>query len=188
MGSTISSPVTPITTKNKKATTNNTKNKKTTDITINKTANATTIPTKNTDATTITSKDTDSKDLLINECCICLYPYTFTYRAPISLPCGHTFCKQCTQEMNTKTCAICRAVLSIPSYKIKKNLALIEVLEHFKLLADDESAKERLTRRAVKLVGNLSQNAIDNFFILTYLLVASFIYFFPFYIYYKPKC
>ena len=44
-------------------------------------------------------------------CCICKDVYNFLEKKPLVLPCGHTFCRSCLQQMksrNYKICPLCR--------------------------------------------------------------------------------
>jgi hypothetical protein len=38
------------------------------------------------------------------ECEICFFEYNETLRRPLSLPCGHTFCKSCVQSLRNLLC------------------------------------------------------------------------------------
>src|SRR6218665_2281700 len=73
----------------------------------------------------------------VTECCICLKTFT----DPRMLPCIHTFCFQCLQEMVDKSdkkpgdtilCPMCRKEFTIPSdgvQAIQKNVFLAGVIE-----------------------------------------------------------
>ena len=80
----------------------------------------------------------------ITECCICLKTFT----DPRMLPCIHTFCFQCIQDMVDKVgkinqcalpCPVCRKEFQIPNDGInvtQKNFfmtSLIEALKHAKM-------------------------------------------------------
>uniref|UniRef100_A0A7E4UZP5 RING-type domain-containing protein n=1 Tax=Panagrellus redivivus TaxID=6233 RepID=A0A7E4UZP5_PANRE len=79
----------------------------------------------------------------MNECCICNGTYNRTNRAPVTVSCGHTFCMNCTcTKTNGKTfwCPICRtnSFFGVRLNPMSKNLALIQVLDNFNLLASDD--------------------------------------------------
>uniref|UniRef100_A0A7E4ZR25 RING-type domain-containing protein n=1 Tax=Panagrellus redivivus TaxID=6233 RepID=A0A7E4ZR25_PANRE len=76
------------------------------------------------------------------ECCVCTCTYDRTNRAPVSINCGHTFCKCCIPRfINNKqlSCPVCRAVSIVGDSGFQKNLALIQALDKLKLLASDDS-------------------------------------------------
>lgn len=73
----------------------------------------------------------------ITECCICLKTFT----DPRMLPCIHTFCPQCLQDMVDKSdkkpedalpCPVCRKKFTIPEYgiqHIQKNFFMASIIE-----------------------------------------------------------
>uniref|UniRef100_A0A7E4UZP3 RING-type domain-containing protein n=1 Tax=Panagrellus redivivus TaxID=6233 RepID=A0A7E4UZP3_PANRE len=110
------------------------------------------------ESTTSSVSVPDTKGVKINECCICYYTYNSSNRAPLSLPCGHTFCKQCTKQMKSILsikCATCRKVLHVGIKDAPKNYALIQTLENFNLLASDDTV-ENIATKAVKLNDNVN--------------------------------
>lgn len=62
-------------------------------------------------------------------CCVCEYEYNLEERKPLALPCGHTFCGSCLQEMKTRNnclCPVCRDGWdgqSLDSFPIIRQLA-----------------------------------------------------------------
>lgn len=59
-------------------------------------------------------------------CAICLEKYNYNKNKPYSLyPCGHTFCNECLQQINTKKCSKCRKVTVFKQI----NYAILETLD-----------------------------------------------------------
>uniref|UniRef100_A0A7E4UWP9 RING-type domain-containing protein n=1 Tax=Panagrellus redivivus TaxID=6233 RepID=A0A7E4UWP9_PANRE len=93
--------------------------------------------------------DPDFKN--ISSCCICYEKYTRIYRQPISMSCGHTFCKNCVRRMLISRmfqCALCRTLSMIVVDKMSKNIALATILEKFNLFDSDEGLEEAKLQRA----------------------------------------
>uniref|UniRef100_A0A7E4W260 RING-type domain-containing protein n=1 Tax=Panagrellus redivivus TaxID=6233 RepID=A0A7E4W260_PANRE len=81
-------------------------------------------------------------DLDISRCCVCYGIYNRTNRAPMSMPCGHTFCRGCIRQMTTEilfSCGICRTISPVGWVSTKKNVVLIQALEKMNLLATDDT-------------------------------------------------
>uniref|UniRef100_A0A7E4UR73 RING-type domain-containing protein n=1 Tax=Panagrellus redivivus TaxID=6233 RepID=A0A7E4UR73_PANRE len=92
-----------------------------------------------------TSMNSEVEGPKMNQCVICYYTYNRTNRAPVSMPCGHTFCRQCCIRQTTVeklfSCGVCRQVSVIGLNGTEKNLTLIEILESLNLLDTDDSVE-----------------------------------------------
>uniref|UniRef100_A0A7E4VBE0 RING-type domain-containing protein n=1 Tax=Panagrellus redivivus TaxID=6233 RepID=A0A7E4VBE0_PANRE len=80
-------------------------------------------------------------DIDISRCCICYDTYNRTNRAPMSMPCGHTFCHRCVRRMTKEilfSCGVCRTISPVGWVPTKKNVVLIQALETLNLLAKDD--------------------------------------------------
>uniref|UniRef100_A0A7E4VQ63 RING-type domain-containing protein n=1 Tax=Panagrellus redivivus TaxID=6233 RepID=A0A7E4VQ63_PANRE len=89
-----------------------------------------------------------SENFQLNHCCICVEKYNQTSRAPVSMPCGHTFCRRCVTRMTnmlTFRCGICRTVSLLGWNGTANNLTMIQLLEHAKLLDSDDTAEATMT-------------------------------------------
>uniref|UniRef100_A0A7E4UZN2 RING-type domain-containing protein n=1 Tax=Panagrellus redivivus TaxID=6233 RepID=A0A7E4UZN2_PANRE len=89
---------------------------------------------------TITLSKADADLVELSRCCICFETYSKVTRVPISMPCGHTFCKMCVYKViraRAFHCCVCRVVSIVGFGDLHKNLALIQLLEKLKLLDDD---------------------------------------------------
>jgi hypothetical protein len=87
-------------------------------------------------------KDTDEKMIKLSRCCICFENYSSNTRAPICVPCGHSFCNVCVQKLcygNLVCCCICRKVTFFGPKDLGKNIQLLDILEHLDLLDPDET-------------------------------------------------
>lgn len=78
------------------------------------------------------------------ECAVCFLPYTENIRCPISLTCGHTFCRLCVDQLTSNNyqqqrvkCPTCRA----NSPKAEKNLDLTELLKQTGNLDDEKDLR-----------------------------------------------
>ena len=95
-------------------------------------------------------------------CEICLINYDAINRKPYSLvPCGHTFCIMCMNEMQTNNCPVCRANFSnkIPNWEILKRLK-----------SSVPSAPGLSAQEIPTLVANRNENrqsVYDNFFAMS---------------------
>lgn len=70
----------------------------------------------------MTVNNSESSDFV---CEICLNNYDTISRKPYSLvPCGHTFCLSCMNQITSKICPTCRAIFQnkIPNWEITKRL------------------------------------------------------------------
>ena len=78
------------------------------------------------DKTSECSKEQDLK------CSICLDLFIL----PSTMQCGHTFCKQCVQQVffYKKVCPICRKITRI--YKVLANNSLQSIIDHY-ITTDD---------------------------------------------------
>ncbi|KAM4697176.1 E3 ubiquitin-protein ligase RNF183-like [Rhinophrynus dorsalis] len=63
----------------------------------------------------------------VPECPICFATYDNVFKTPLLLPCSHTFCMECLsklcvfhKEMDTFSCPMCRASVTIPAGGIPK--------------------------------------------------------------------
>ncbi|XP_018430387.1 PREDICTED: E3 ubiquitin-protein ligase TRIM11-like [Nanorana parkeri] len=75
------------------------------------------------------------------KCCICLNIYS----EPTTLPCGHTFCKQCIQKTfqtsDQRSCPECRRRLP-PQMELNRNTKMCSLIEHL-TSAKSKSAKDQ---------------------------------------------
>jgi ElaB/YqjD/DUF883 family membrane-anchored ribosome-binding protein len=86
-------------------------------------------------------KEADEKLKELTRCCICFENYSQSTRAPICVPCGHSFCKVCVQKLcfgNLTCCCICRKVSFFGPKKLGKNIQLLDLLGSLNLLDPDE--------------------------------------------------
>ncbi|KAI1234253.1 putative E3 ubiquitin-protein ligase TRIM8, partial [Lamprotornis superbus] len=82
-------------------------------------------------------------------CAICLG----VYREPVSLACGHNFCRQCIQKVlgtqhnsqGVSTCPTCRARLG-PGMKLQNNFKLANIVEAFQASKGQQAGRESLQR------------------------------------------
>uniref|UniRef100_A0A7E4VU97 RING-type domain-containing protein n=1 Tax=Panagrellus redivivus TaxID=6233 RepID=A0A7E4VU97_PANRE len=77
-----------------------------------------------------------------SKCSICYYKYNRTHRTPLSMNCGHTFCRTCVRQLSTAklfSCPVCRAVSLIGWHRVQKNSVLLSIFEALNLLDDDDS-------------------------------------------------
>uniref|UniRef100_A0A7E4VNE5 RING-type domain-containing protein n=1 Tax=Panagrellus redivivus TaxID=6233 RepID=A0A7E4VNE5_PANRE len=77
-------------------------------------------------------------------CCICFETYNRGSRAPILIPCGHTFCKECADKIVTENvffCCNCRTVSLLGFGGLSRNADLIQLLETLNLLGEEEAAQ-----------------------------------------------
>uniref|UniRef100_A0AC34FYG7 RING-type domain-containing protein n=1 Tax=Panagrolaimus sp. ES5 TaxID=591445 RepID=A0AC34FYG7_9BILA len=61
-------------------------------------------------------------------CCICFDNYSLNARAPICVPCGHSFCAVCIRKLiwgNLVCCCICRKVTFFGPTDLGKNIQLL---------------------------------------------------------------
>ncbi|KAL4002032.1 hypothetical protein ACH3XW_1795 [Acanthocheilonema viteae] len=63
-------------------------------------------------------------------CCICSEIFS-SKKLPVNLACGHTICYNCLKDLNTNSCPLDQAVISLPFEKLPPNLALLSVLSEF---------------------------------------------------------
>uniref|UniRef100_A0A914P694 RING-type domain-containing protein n=1 Tax=Panagrolaimus davidi TaxID=227884 RepID=A0A914P694_9BILA len=85
---------------------------------------------------------------LINlaRCCICFENYSPKERAPICLPCGHTFCLVCVGTLtygNLVCCCICRKVQLFGPHGLGKNIQLLDILESLGLVDADSKGNDK---------------------------------------------
>uniref|UniRef100_A0A7E4VLJ9 RING-type domain-containing protein n=1 Tax=Panagrellus redivivus TaxID=6233 RepID=A0A7E4VLJ9_PANRE len=77
----------------------------------------------------------------IATCSICNKRYNNDSRAPIGIPCGHTFCRTCVNSNTaekTVSCSKCHRTSLIGFSGLSKNVVLIQYLEKLNLLAKDD--------------------------------------------------
>uniref|UniRef100_A0A7E4V9E7 RING-type domain-containing protein n=1 Tax=Panagrellus redivivus TaxID=6233 RepID=A0A7E4V9E7_PANRE len=85
----------------------------------------------------------DNNLLEMCQCSICFERYTNAIRAPITMQCGHTFCKTCISKLITGKlfrCVVCQTVSIIGFGPLNKNIILTEILHKFGLLEPDPDA------------------------------------------------
>ncbi|KAK3882087.1 hypothetical protein Pcinc_013519 [Petrolisthes cinctipes] len=85
------------------------------------------------------------EDLAGLTCSVCCEYYQDGNRAPVSIPCGHTFCRNCLRQVewhqqtnDAFCCPTCRTPhpdLSI--YKLPPNFALLSLLDSFKIVGGE---------------------------------------------------
>uniref|UniRef100_A0A7E4UUV4 RING-type domain-containing protein n=1 Tax=Panagrellus redivivus TaxID=6233 RepID=A0A7E4UUV4_PANRE len=84
----------------------------------------------------------DREMVKIANCGFCHVKYNSTNRAPVSMPCGHTFCRGCIQKMTHVklfACGTCHAPALHGWADTKPNLDMIQLLGKLNLLAKDDS-------------------------------------------------
>jgi len=67
-------------------------------------------------------------DVSLLECCICIN----LLAEPVSIPCGHTFCRTClvsAQQRSQKKCPVCRAVCVVDAQNQNENVHLSRILK-----------------------------------------------------------
>uniref|UniRef100_A0A7E4ZRA8 RING-type domain-containing protein n=1 Tax=Panagrellus redivivus TaxID=6233 RepID=A0A7E4ZRA8_PANRE len=107
----------------------------------------------------------DSDLIELSKCCICYESYNKTNRVPITVPCGHTFCKTCMLRVYVSImfqCCVCREVSLMGFGKIGKNLALMQIFEKAGLLADDDKENASTPFRINSTAGPHYMNGLEN--------------------------
>ncbi|XP_052124139.1 uncharacterized protein LOC113208760 [Frankliniella occidentalis] len=66
-------------------------------------------------------------------CSICDEEYNQQEREPKVLPCGHTVCLRCLQQMQHWQCPTCRKSYSGPPESLPKNFELLELMERLRI-------------------------------------------------------
>ncbi|CAG9539742.1 unnamed protein product [Cercopithifilaria johnstoni] len=64
-------------------------------------------------------------------CCRICSKLFSSKKLPINLACGHTICHNCLKKLNTNSCPLDQAVISLPLEKLPPNRALLSVLSEF---------------------------------------------------------
>uniref|UniRef100_A0A7E4USQ8 RING-type domain-containing protein n=1 Tax=Panagrellus redivivus TaxID=6233 RepID=A0A7E4USQ8_PANRE len=80
----------------------------------------------------IVMRKNDESVTQITECCICLQTYMAYICVPVTVPCGHTFCKRCATIIagDLFKCSVCRAEFSKVKRKhMRRNALISQILE-----------------------------------------------------------
>uniref|UniRef100_A0A7E4ZRI9 RING-type domain-containing protein n=1 Tax=Panagrellus redivivus TaxID=6233 RepID=A0A7E4ZRI9_PANRE len=108
----------------------------------------------------------------MSECCICMETYTKEIRAPVTIPCGHTFCKSCINKFikaKVIQCCVCN-VVTIGFTKFSKNYAMLQMLEKLNLLTDEDDLKRPKSAESYnasdipeKIYGNIGEKQFNQY-------------------------
>ncbi|XP_034236237.1 uncharacterized protein LOC117642301 isoform X2 [Thrips palmi] len=70
------------------------------------------------------------------ECQVCIQRYDATIRRPKILPCGHTFCLKCIEELHTRKCPLDSKVFTPSPELLVDNLSLLDACNSFMQLVE----------------------------------------------------
>uniref|UniRef100_A0A7E4VI50 RING-type domain-containing protein n=1 Tax=Panagrellus redivivus TaxID=6233 RepID=A0A7E4VI50_PANRE len=99
------------------------------------------------------------------KCKCCSETYTANVRAPILTSCGHTFCRQCVENIimiDAFACFDCQELTMVDGNGLKVNVSFLRCLEMMKLLAPETLHYQPIIPKKSEVVGDRRQQLVDN--------------------------